>query len=135
MIRRIDHIEIIVRNVEEFVTVFSKLGFQLITRTRHHGESAEMKLPGDDQPTIEIHKVGGEENIGVNHIAFLVDDIETTYRNLSDNGIEFEGETQRIGPTGRTIANFRDPDGWRLQLVDSRRTKPANPNPVDKDDT
>jgi hypothetical protein len=30
-----------------------------------------------------------------------------------------------VPATGRTTVNFRDPDGWRLQLVDSDRKAPA----------
>ena len=41
MIRGIDHIELIVRDVEEFVSFFQKLGFELIQRTKHHGDAAE----------------------------------------------------------------------------------------------
>jgi catechol 2,3-dioxygenase-like lactoylglutathione lyase family enzyme len=41
MIRGIDHIELIVRDVEEFVAFFEKLGFKVLTRTSHHGASAD----------------------------------------------------------------------------------------------
>lgn len=29
-----------------------------------------------------------------------------------------------VRDTGRTTVNFRDPDGWRLQLVDAERKAP-----------
>ncbi len=61
MIRGIDHIELIVRDVEQFVTFFQNLGFELVARTKHHGDAAEMKLPGPNQTIFEIHQVGGEE--------------------------------------------------------------------------
>ena len=61
MIRGIDHIELIVRDVEEFVSFFQKLGFELIARTKHHGDAAELKLPGENQTIFEIHQAGGEE--------------------------------------------------------------------------
>ena len=69
MIRGIDHIELIVRNFDEYIEFLQKLGFELLTHTKHHGESAELKAPGDDQPIFEIHQATGEEVIGVNHIA------------------------------------------------------------------
>ena len=37
MIRGIDHIELIVRDVEEYVAFFEKMGFKVLTRTSHHG--------------------------------------------------------------------------------------------------
>ncbi len=64
MIRGIDHIELIVRDVDEFVRFFEAMGFEVILRTEHHGGSAELKLPGEGQPVFEIHSVGGEEAIG-----------------------------------------------------------------------
>lgn len=124
MIRGIDHIELIVRDVEESVAFFQKLGFKLLTRTSHHGESAELQLPGPDQPIFEIHQVGGEENIGVNHIAFKVDNAQAAYEEMQQAGLK--AQTPNFVPaTGRTTVNFRDPDGWRLQLVDSDRKEPA----------
>ncbi|MCS7207813.1 MAG: VOC family protein [Dehalococcoidia bacterium] len=117
----IDHIEIIVRDVDEYVAFLQKLGFRLLRRTSHHGGSAELQLPGPNQPVIEVHKVGGEENIGINHIAFRVANAQEAYRELSAKGITFEEPPRFIEATGRTIVNFRDPDGWRLQLVDAER--------------
>ncbi len=127
MIHGIDHIELIVRDVEEFVTFFQKLGFQLLTRTSHHGESAELQLPGPNQPIFEIHQVGGEENIGVNHIAFRVDDAQAAYEALQQQGIASVQPPNFVSATGRTTVNFRDPDGWRLQLVDAQRQEPRTP--------
>src|SRR5919109_4055737 len=82
MIRGIDHIELIVRHLDESVEFFQKLGFKLLTRTSHHGASAELQLPGEDQLIFEIHQVGGEENIGINHIAFKVDNAQAAYDEL-----------------------------------------------------
>ena len=125
MIRGIDHIELIVRDVEEFVTFFQKLGFQLLTRTSHHGASAELQLPGPNQPIFEIHQVSGEENIGVNHIAFKVDNAQEAYTELQDKGVTSLRPPNFVAATGRMTVNFRDPDGWRLQLVDAERKMPA----------
>ena len=125
MIRGIDHIELIVRDIEEFVGFFQKMGFNLLTRTSHHGESAELQLPGPNQPIFEIHQVTGEENIGVNHIAFTVDNAQQTYDTLQDKGITTMRPPNYVTATGRTTVNLRDPDGWRLQFVDAARQAPA----------
>ena len=124
MIRGIDHIELIVRDVEEFVDFFQKMGFKLLTRTSHHGSSAELQLPGANQPIFEIHQVGGEENIGVNHIAFKVDSAQESYEDLSAKGVKTLRAPNYVKATGRMTVNFRDPDGWRMQLVDSDRKAP-----------
>jgi catechol 2,3-dioxygenase-like lactoylglutathione lyase family enzyme len=125
MITGIDHIELIVRDVEAFVSFFQKLGFELLARTSHHGESAELKLPGTDQPIFEIHQVGGEEVIGINHMALRVDDAEKAYQAFQDAGVPFTRGPKFVAATGRTTVELRDPDGWRLQLVDAKRDAPA----------
>lgn len=124
MIRGIDHIEIIVRDIDESIAFFQKLGFKLLTRTAHHGKSAELQLPGPHQPIFEIHQVSGEENIGINHIAFKVDNARTAYDALQSQGIASANQPNFVVSTGRTTVNFRDPDGWRLQLVDADRKAP-----------
>ena len=75
MLTAIDHIEIIVRDLDAYVEYLQKMGFELITRTSHHGDSAELKLPGEGQTIFELHQVGGEEVIGINHIAFRTDNV------------------------------------------------------------
>ena len=122
-VRGIDHIELIVRDVDEFVAFFEAMGFKLLTRTAHHGVSVEMQLPGDNQPIFEIHQVGREENIGVNHIAFKVDNAQEAYTQLKGK-VKVMREPNYVAATGRTTVNLRDPDGWRLQLVDADRKAP-----------
>lgn len=126
MVKSVDHIELIVRNTDEYVDFFRKLGFKLLMRTSHHGGSAELQLPGPNQPIFEIHTVGGEENIGVNHIAFKVDSAHEAYEEITRHGIPADRGPQFVASTGRTNVNLRDPDGWRVQLVDSER-KQAQP--------
>ncbi len=126
MITSIDHIELIVRDVDEYVRFFEALGFEVLQRTSHHVDSVEMSLPGENQTVFEIHTVSGEENVGVNHIAFKVDDVREAHEELSAKGINFARGPHLVKSTGRTNANLRDPDGWRLQLVDSRRGSPQS---------
>ena len=125
MLTAIDHIEIIVRDLDAHVDYLQKLGFELITRTSHHGDSAELKLPGDNQPIFELHQVGGEEVIGINHIAFRTDSVDAAYDRLLENGIKIEAPPHDVPSTGRTNINLRDPDGWRVQIVDAKRRKPV----------
>lgn len=125
MINRIDHIEIIVRDAEEYIAFLEKLGFEVVTRTTHHGGSAELKLPGENQPIFEIHQVEGEENPGINHIAFAVDDANAAYEALQAAGITSANSPNYVKSTGRLTVNLRDPDGFRIQLVDAERKAPV----------
>jgi glyoxylase I family protein len=100
------------------------LGFEELTRTSHHGQSIELKAPGDNQPIFEIHQATGEEVIGVNHIAFKVDDAVAAHQSLKTSQIKYK-EPNFVESTGRTTINLRDPDGWRMQLVDAKRRSPG----------
>ena len=124
MIDRIDHIELVVRDVKKHVAFFEILGFKLLAWTDHHGSSAELQLPGPNQPIIEIHEVLTEENPGINHIAFRCDDVEKTYEELQKKGIVFHKEPHKVPHTGRTNILLRDPDGFRLQITDKTRREP-----------
>jgi catechol 2,3-dioxygenase-like lactoylglutathione lyase family enzyme len=121
---KLDHIELIVQHFDEYVALFRALGFQERARTKHHGDSVEFQLPGENQPIFEIHRVGGEEAIGINHIAFQVSDVAAARRELAAHGVPASVEPVFVRATGRTVLNLRDPDGWRLQLVDSARKAP-----------
>ena len=114
MVTQIDHIEIIVQHFDEYVAMFRALGFQELKRTKHHGDSIEFQLPGPNQPIFELHRVSGEENIGVNHIAFQVPDVEAERERLRSHGVEFRGEILDSGVCHQAV--FTDPDGNALTL-------------------
>ena len=125
MLTRIDHIEMVVKNVEEFVNFYKQLGFEEILRTTHHHLSVEMKLPGPNQPVYEIHEVEeGSEKVGIDHIAFLVDDVQKTYDELEAKGVKFLREPHLVPASGRVLANTRDPRGFKVQLVSAKRETP-----------
>ena len=122
MITGINHIEIIVRDLDDYVDFLTGLGFETLRRTDHHGGSIEMKPPGDGQPVFEIHQVSGEEVIGINHIALGIQDAAAAHAKLrADGKVRIESGPRYIESTGRTNVDIRDPDGWRLQLVENAK--------------
>ncbi|MBD0415486.1 hypothetical protein [Oryzicola mucosus] len=44
--------------MKQYVEFYQKMGFKLLTWTEHHGGSAELQLPGDNQPIFEIPMAG-----------------------------------------------------------------------------
>ncbi len=121
MIIGIDHIEYIVRDVKLHVEFYQKLGFKLLRWTDHHEGSAELQLPGEHQPVIELHELLPEEVPGLNHISWKTRDIEQTYTDLNAKGIKFFMPVHESPTTGRKNAELRDPDGWRIQLSSEER--------------
>jgi lactoylglutathione lyase len=55
---------------------------------------------------------------GYGHIAVAVDDLEQTLRELKEQGIEPEREPYRVRDGGSLLCFVRDPDGYRIELID-----------------
>ncbi len=63
-------------------------------------------------------------DVGTMHLAFLVKDVEKTYRELSTKGVKFNSAPNEIteGPLkGWVWTHFQDPDGSVLELVEMRK--------------
>jgi lactoylglutathione lyase len=55
---------------------------------------------------------------GYGHIALAVDDLEQTLAGLKEQGIEPEREPYRVREGGSLLCFVRDPDGYRVELID-----------------
>ena len=52
------------------------------------------------------------------HIAIAVDDLDETLARLKEQGIEPEREPYRVREGGSRLCFVRDPDGYRIELID-----------------
>jgi lactoylglutathione lyase len=52
------------------------------------------------------------------HIAIGVDDLDTTLERLKEQGIEPEREPYRVREGGSRICFVKDPDSYRVELID-----------------
>jgi lactoylglutathione lyase len=59
-----------------------------------------------------------ELGTGYGHIALAVDDLGVTLAALKDQGIEAEREPYRVREGGSLLCFVRDPDGYRIELID-----------------
>jgi lactoylglutathione lyase len=55
---------------------------------------------------------------GYGHIALAVDDLDETLEQLKSQGIEPEREPYRVREGGSRICFVRDPDEYRVELID-----------------
>jgi lactoylglutathione lyase len=55
---------------------------------------------------------------GYGHIAIGVDDLDATLEQLKEQGIEPEREPYRVREGGSRICFVRDPDDYRIELID-----------------
>lgn len=121
---RIHHVAIIVSDYEaarEFYV--EKLGFR-VKRENYRPERGDWKLDLRLSDTVELEifaeknppaRVSGPEACGLRHLAFWVESVEETVRELAQKGIVCE--PIRIDTyTGGKMTFFRDPDGLPLEL-------------------
>lgn len=114
MIKRIDHVGIAVKNLEEAIKVWEGLGLKVEeieevpdqkvrTAIIHVGESRIELLEGtsEDSPISKFIAKRGE---GIHHIALGVDDIEAHLAKLKEEGYMLIDEKPRIGAGGAKIA-------------------------------
>jgi lactoylglutathione lyase len=77
---------------------------------------------GDDEDVLELtYNHDGrsyELGTGYGHVALAVDDLDGALAQLREQGIEPEREPYRVREGGSRICFVRDPDGYRIELVD-----------------
>jgi len=59
-----------------------------------------------------------EHGTGYGHIALAVDDLAASLAQLKELGIEPEREPYRVREGGSLLCFVRDPDGYRIELID-----------------
>ena len=114
-------------DIDRSVAFYEKLGFEERRRSPIGDEAINvfMGLPGDGDRLELTYNHGVDSydlGTGYNHIALVVDDLDGTLEELSSQGIEPEKPPYRPGgrTTGRRIAFVRDPDGYRVELIEAQ---------------
>jgi lactoylglutathione lyase len=76
------------------------------------GQEEELELTfNHDGSTYEL-------GTGYGHIALAVDDLDETLERLKEQGIEPEREPYRVREGGSRLCFVRDPDQFRIELID-----------------
>src|SRR5689334_9172732 len=77
---------------------------------------------GDNESVLELtyNHDGRTYDLGsaYGHIALAVDDLDETLGRLKEQGIEAEREPYRVREGGSRICFVRDPDEYRIELID-----------------
>ena len=78
-------------------------------------------VPGQDEElelTLNHDGRTYELGSGYGHIALGVNDLDGTLARLREQGIEPEREPYRVREGGSRLCFVRDPDGYRIELID-----------------
>ena len=78
-------------------------------------------FPGQDEELELTYNHDGRTydiGTGYGHVAYSVDDLADTLAKLKEQGIEAEREPYRVREGGALICFVRDPDDYRIELID-----------------
>lgn len=142
MIQGLDHINIVVSNLEEARTFFLNFGFieqdaaelagdwisAIVGLAEVRARYVALHLPGSTT-NLEIIEylspasgrdpaTGRANQIGFRHLAFAVDNIEVEVARLQRAGISFLSEVQTFARTGKKLVYLYGPDAILLELAE-----------------
>lgn len=120
----VHHIAIIVSDIEKAREFYiKKLGFEAIRENyRKERDDWKLDLRVDEHTELEIFaeknppkRVNRPEACGLRHLAFRVESVEETVKELGEIGIECE-PIRTDTYTGEKMTFFFDPDGLPLEI-------------------
>ena len=132
MLKQIDHIGIVVHNIDESLKTYcNQLGFRLLERVAIPEQLVEAAFLDAGNGTIELiaptDSTSGTARYlqnrgeGTHHICFSVDDIEAALAELREQGVRLIDETPRQGVHG--LVAFVHPKathGTMIELLEKR---------------
>ena len=126
-VKGIHHIAIICSDYGRSKHFYSEiLGFPIIAETyRAARDSYKLDLQVGNDEQIELFsfphppaRVNSPEACGLRHLAFQVEDLDTTVADLQSKGVEVE-PVRLDELTGKRFTFFKDPDDLPLEIYES----------------
>ena len=128
MIKRIDHIGIVVNDIEEALIVYQQaLGLSLAEIQERPDQAVTIAFLSAGESQIElVQPVTSDSDVakflqrrgeGIHHICLEVDDIEKALADLREKGLQLIDEIPCIGPGGERFA-FIHPKGAHGVLIE-----------------
>jgi len=129
MIKRVEHVGIMVSDMDESVAFYKNLlGFDIRIRV-NNGQKELVFLTHSGLPKFEIELIRDIQSTDfyseyglVNHLAFVVENMDKTIESFKRKGVIFQSDKPKEG-IGRKTIRFKGPNGEVLQLVEERPSK------------
>ena len=114
-----------ITDIDRSVAFYEALGFEEIGRIPIRDEAINvfMNIPGDgDMPRLELTCNFGvdsyEIGTGYGHIAITTPELDALLAELAQQGIEPEKPPYTVREGGSRLCFVRDPDGYRIELLE-----------------
>ena len=115
MIKKIDHIGVVVNDIEEALKVYQQaLGLSLANIQERSDQAVTIAfLPAGESEIELVQPITGDSGVakflqkrgeGIHHICLEVDDIEKALADLQEKGLQLIDETPRTGLEGERFA-------------------------------
>ena len=111
--------------IDRSVAFYNALGFEEVGRMPIGDEANNvfMNIPGDgEMPRLELTYNFGVDSYqlgtGYNHIAIAAGNLDETLARLAEQGIEPERPPYSVREGGSRLCFVRDPDGYRIELIE-----------------
>ena len=121
------HTMVRITDPEKSRAFYEALGFEF-------SRDMDIVRNGEVEATNYFFSLGGSENVleltfnhdgrtyelgdAYGHIAIAADDLDESLSRLKEQGIEPEREPYRVREGGSRLCFVRDPDGYRIELID-----------------
>jgi lactoylglutathione lyase len=121
------HTMVRITDPEKSRAFYEALGFEF-------SRDMDIVRNGEVEATNYFFSMGGNENVleltfnhdgrtyemgdAYGHIAIAADDLDESLSRLKEQGIEPEREPYRVREGGSRLCFVRDPDGYRMELID-----------------
>ena len=140
-VKHIDHVNIVVSDLDAATRFFCRLGFSVTHRGVLEGAwiADIVNLDGVKASYVQLSFPGSDTNLellvydrprspaasgksrpnelGIRHIAFAVTDIDALVADLRARDVEFFGDVQTYPETGKRLVYFYGPDGIILEFA------------------
>jgi len=124
------HTMVRITDPERSRAFYEALGFEfrrdmdIVRDGNHEATNYFFGMPGQEEELeLTWNTDGRSYDMGTayGHVAIGVDDLDQTLAALGEHGIEPEREPYRVREGGSRLCFVRDPDGYRLELIETSR--------------